>query len=203
VVIFQPNVRRDCRREYQLGEQSTRGKLTSDANGGLISHWPEKGKLQQSSRCRAGGNGRSMQVPIDKTNNHYSIAFAFRPGDNAVVFYELPYTGNAANRKKDFRLLSRCRLLVVAATSGGAESSGEGLPGRTEGKGGGRLNLYVPSGGARGHAGCRDRFRHGAPRGRECGAEAAISAGQAGRQSPGGGELGVSNPSISRTAVRF
>ena len=41
-----------------------------------------------------------VQAPIDRGKNRYSIAYAFRPGDNGVRFsYELPYAGNSASVK--------------------------------------------------------------------------------------------------------
>src|SRR5205814_8271024 len=43
---------------------------------------PEKGELQGVQA--AGPAGMPLtQIPIDKKNNRYSIAFAFRPGDNS------------------------------------------------------------------------------------------------------------------------
>jgi hypothetical protein len=86
-----------------------------------------------------------VQLPIDKKKNHYSIAFAFRPGGNSVRYsYELPYPGNAATVKIP-TIYPGGRLLVVAPPS--VQISGEGLaPGGQE-QG---MNLYsrqdVPAG---------------------------------------------------------
>jgi hypothetical protein len=86
-----------------------------------------------------------VQVPIDKKNNHYSIAFAFRPGENSVRYsYELPYSGNAATVKIP-TIYPGGRLLVVAPPS--VQVTGDGLaPGGQE-QG---MNLYgrqdVPAG---------------------------------------------------------
>jgi hypothetical protein len=86
-----------------------------------------------------------VQLPIDKKNNRYSIAFAFRPGENSVRYsYELPYTGNAATVKIP-TIYPGGRLLVVAPPS--VQISGDGLaPGGQE-QG---MNLYgrqdVPAG---------------------------------------------------------
>src|SRR5229473_2008306 len=85
------------------------------------------------------------QLPIDKKNNRYSIAYAFRPGDNSVRYsYELPYPGNAATLKIP-TIYPGGRLLVVAPPS--VQIRGEGLaPGGQE-QG---MNLYgredVPAG---------------------------------------------------------
>src|SRR5260370_34630564 len=83
-----------------------------------------------------------MQVPIDKKNNHYSLVFAFRPGDNSVRYsYELPYAGNAATVKIP-TVYPGVRLLIVAAPS--VQMSGDGLaPGGHE-QG---MNLYGPEAG--------------------------------------------------------
>jgi hypothetical protein len=85
------------------------------------------------------------QLPIDKKNNHYSIAFAFRPGQNAVRYsYEFPYEGNAATVKIS-TVYPGGRLLVAAAPS--VHVSGEGLTlgGQEQG-----MNIYqrddVPAG---------------------------------------------------------
>src|SRR5260370_39522287 len=86
-----------------------------------------------------------VQLPIDKKNNHSSIAFAFRPGENSVRYsYELPYPGNAATVKLP-TIYPGGRLLVVAPPS--VQISGDGLaPGGQE-QG---MNLYgrqdVPAG---------------------------------------------------------
>jgi hypothetical protein len=85
------------------------------------------------------------QVPIDKKNHRYSIAFAFRPGENSVRYsYELPYPGNATTVKIP-TIYPGGRLLVVAPPS--VQISGDGLaPGGQE-QG---MNLYgrqdVPAG---------------------------------------------------------
>jgi hypothetical protein len=66
-----------------------------------------------------------VQLPIDKKKNHYSIAFAFRPGGNSVRYsYELPYPGNAATVKIP-TIYPGGRLLVVAPPS--VQISGDGL----------------------------------------------------------------------------
>src|SRR5260370_19986807 len=86
-----------------------------------------------------------VQRRIDKKNNHYSIAFAFRPGENSLRYsYELPYPGNAAAVKLP-TIYPGGRLLVVAPPS--VQISGDGLaPGGQE-QG---MNLYgrqdVPAG---------------------------------------------------------
>src|SRR5260370_13391651 len=88
---------------------------------------------------------RVGQLPMDKKNNRYSIAFAFRAGENSVRYsYVLPYAGNAATVKIP-TIYPGSRLLVVAPPS--VQISGDGLePGGQE-QG---MNLYsrqdVPAG---------------------------------------------------------
>src|SRR5260370_23297011 len=86
-----------------------------------------------------------VQLPIDKKNNHSSIAFAFRPGENSVRYsYEVAVAGNAATVKLP-TIYPGGRLLIVAPPS--VQISGDGLaPGGQE-QG---MNLYgrqdVPAG---------------------------------------------------------
>jgi hypothetical protein len=86
-----------------------------------------------------------VQLPIDKKNNRYSIAFAFRPGGNSVRYsYELPYPGNAATVKIP-TIYPGGRLLVVAPPS--VQVSGDGLAPAGQEQ---NMNLYsredVPAG---------------------------------------------------------
>ena len=49
-----------------------------------------------------------VQAPIDRGKNRYSVAYAFRPGENGVRYsYDLPYAGNAASVKISHRLSRR------------------------------------------------------------------------------------------------
>jgi hypothetical protein len=79
-----------------------------------------------------------VQLPMDKKNNRYSIAYAFRPGQSTVRYsYELPYPGNVATVKIP-TVYSGARLLVVAPPT--VQISGDGLnPGGQE-QG---MNIYV------------------------------------------------------------
>jgi hypothetical protein len=66
-----------------------------------------------------------VQAPIDRGKDRYSIAYAFRPGDNGVRFsYELPYSGNSASVKLP-TVYPGARLVVVAAPS--VQITGDGL----------------------------------------------------------------------------
>src|SRR3989442_13070236 len=105
---------------------------------------PEKGQLQQVAAAGPAGMP-VVQAPINKKNNHYSVAFAFRPGDNSVRYsYELPYPGNTATIKI-LTIYPGGRLVVVAPPS--VQISGDGLTPSGQEQG---MNLYgrqdVPEG---------------------------------------------------------
>jgi hypothetical protein len=145
VVVFQPNgATLIVGEEYQILNKSQPPLAYFRPDGDFNFALPEKGALQQVSA--AGPSGMAVvQLPIDKKNNHYAIAFAFRPGDNLVRYsYELPYAGNTATVKIP-TVYPGGRLLVVAPPS--VQITGEGLtPGGQE-QG---MNLYgrqdVPAG---------------------------------------------------------
>ena len=145
VVIFQPNgVTLTVGEEYQIENKSQPPVAYFRSDGSFNFAVPEKGQLQQVAAAGPAGMP-VVQLPIDKKNNHYSIAFAFRPGDNSVRYsYTLPYEGNAAT-VKIATIYPGSRLLVVAPPS--VQISGDGLaPGGQE-QG---MNLYgrqdVPAG---------------------------------------------------------
>src|SRR5205814_3528202 len=98
---------------------------------------PEKGELQGVQA--AGPAGMPLtQIPIDRKNNRYSIAFAFRPGDNSVRYsYELPYLDNAATLKLP-TVYPGGRVLFVVPP--GLQVSGDGLAAAGQEQG---MNLYL------------------------------------------------------------
>ncbi len=145
VVIFQPNgATIIVGEEYQIENKSQPPMAFYRAEGSFDFALPQKGQLQQVAAAGPAGMP-VVQLPIDKKNNRYSIAFAFRPGDSSVRFsYELPYPGNAAT-VKIATIYPGGRLLVAAPPS--VQVSGDGLaPGGQE-QG---MNLYgrqdVPAG---------------------------------------------------------
>jgi hypothetical protein len=145
VVVFQPNgANLIVGEQYQIENKSQPPVAYFRADGSFDFTLPEKARLQQVAAAGPAGMP-VVQVPIDKKNNHYSIAFAFRPGENSVRFsYELPYPGNAATVKIPTTYPGG-QLLVVAPPS--VQVSGDGLaPGGQE-QG---MNLYgrqdVPAG---------------------------------------------------------
>lgn len=144
VVIFQPNGSTlIVGEEYQIENKSQPPLAYYKAEGNFDFALPEKGQLQQVSAAGPAGMP-VVQLPIDKKNNRYSIAFAFRPGASVVRYsYELPYEGNAASVK--LPTVHAGALLVVAPPT--VQVNGDGLaPGGQE-QG---MNLYgrqdVPAG---------------------------------------------------------
>jgi hypothetical protein len=145
VVIFQPNgANLIVGEEYQIENKSQPPVAYYRSEGSFDFALPENGQLQQVAAAGPAGMP-VVQLPIDKKNNRYSIAFAFRPGESSVRFsYELPYTGNAATVKIP-TTYPGTRLLVAAPPS--VQVNGDGLaPGGQE-QG---MNLYgrqdVPAG---------------------------------------------------------
>ena len=145
VVIFQPNgATMIVGEEYQIENKSQPPVAFYRSEGSFDFALPEKGQLQQVAAAGPAGMP-VVQLPIDKKNNRYSIAFAFRPGENSVRFsYELPYPGNTATVKIP-TIYPGGRLLVVAPPS--VQISGEGLTPTGQEQG---MNLYgredVPAG---------------------------------------------------------
>jgi hypothetical protein len=145
VVIFQPNGSTlIVGEEYQIENKSQPPQAYFRADGNFNFTLPDKGALQQVAA--AGPSGMAVvQLPIDKKNNHYSIAFAFRPGENSVRYsYELPYAGNTAAVSIP-TVYPGGRLLVVAPPSVQISGDGLSLTGQEQG-----MNVYarqdVPAG---------------------------------------------------------
>ena len=145
VVVFQPNgATLIVGEEYEIENKSQPPLAYYRVDGNFDFALPEKGALQQVAA--SGPSGMPVvQLPMDRKNNKYSIAFAFRPGASRVrVSYELPYAGNVATVKLP-TIHPGGRLLVVAPPT--VQITGDGLaPGGQE-QG---MNLYgredVPAG---------------------------------------------------------
>jgi hypothetical protein len=138
VVIFQPNgATLIVGEEYEVDNKSQPPVAYYRSDGNFDFTLPEKGALQQV--VAAGPSGMPVvQLPIDKKNNKYSMAYAFRPGTSRIrVSYELPYEQNTAKVKIP-TLHPGGRLLVAAPPT--VQVAGDGLtPGGQE-QG---MNLYV------------------------------------------------------------
>jgi hypothetical protein len=137
VVIFQPNGSNlIVGEEYSIENHSNPPQAYFKTDGNFEFALPENAKLQNISA--AGPPGMPVvQAPIDKTNNHFSIAYAFRPGQNIVRYsYELPYAGNNASVKIP-TVYPGGRLLVVAPPT--VQIAAEGLQPNGQEQG---MNLY-------------------------------------------------------------
>lgn len=145
VVIFQPNgTTLVVGEEFQIENKSQPPHAYYRSEGNFDFTLPEKGQLQQVSAAGPAGMP-VVQLPIDKKNNRYSIAYAFRPGESSVrLSYELPYTDNSASVKIP-TVYPGGRLLVVAPPT--VQVSGDGLQAGGQEQG---MNLYgrqdVPAG---------------------------------------------------------
>jgi hypothetical protein len=145
VVVFQPNgTTLVVGEEYQIENKSRPPLAYYRSEGNFDFTLPEKGQLQQVSAAGPAGMP-VVQLPIDQKNNHYSIAYAFRPGESSVrLSYELPYADNTATVKIP-TIYPGGRLLVVAPPT--VQVSGDGLVAGGQEQG---MNLYgrqdVPAG---------------------------------------------------------
>jgi len=145
LVVFQPNGSTlIVGEEYEIENKSQPPQAYFRADGNFDFSLPEKGQLQQVAA--SGPTGMPVvQAPLDKKNNHYSIAYAFRPGESRVRYsYEIPYQGNAATVKIS-TIYPGGRLIVVAPPT--VQVSGQGLSAGGQEQG---MNLYgrddVPAG---------------------------------------------------------
>jgi hypothetical protein len=97
VVFFQPNgANLIVGEEYSLQNDTQPPQAFFRPDGNFEFSLPENAQLQQVAASGPAGMP-VVQATIDKSKNHYAIAYAFRPGDNTVRYsYELPYSNNAA-----------------------------------------------------------------------------------------------------------
>jgi hypothetical protein len=124
-VIFQPNgATLEVGEEYAIKNDSQPAQAYFRADGNFEIALPDGANLKQIAA--QGPSGMPVvQAPIDRGKNKYSVAYAFRPGENGVRFsYELPYTGNTASVKLP-TVYPGARLVVVASPS--VQITGEGL----------------------------------------------------------------------------
>jgi len=138
VVIFQPNGSTlDVGEEYGIDNKSQPPQAYFRADGNFDFALPENAKLQQVAASGPAGMP-VVQAPIDKTKDHYAIAYAFRPGQNTVRYsYEIPYPGNTATIKIP-TVYPGGKLLIVAPPT--VQISGEGLQAGGQEQG---MNLYA------------------------------------------------------------
>ena len=136
-VIFQPNgTTLEVGEEYAIKNDSQPAQAYFRADGNFDFAIPEGASLKQIAA--QGPSGMPVvQAPIDRGKNKYSVAYAFRPGENGVRFsYELPYTGNAATVKLP-TVYPGARLVLVAPPT--VQVTGDGLQSNGQEQG---MNLY-------------------------------------------------------------
>jgi hypothetical protein len=129
-VIFQPNGSTlEVGEEYAIKNDSQPAQAYFRPDGNFEFAIPEGASLKQIAA--QGPSGMPVvQAPIDRGKNKYSLAYAFRPGDNGVRFsYELPYSGSAATVKLP-TVYPGAHLVLVAppsivVTADGLQSSGQ------------------------------------------------------------------------------
>ncbi len=124
-VIFQPNgATLEVGEEYAIKNDSQPAQAYFRPDGNFEIALPDGANLKQIAA--QGPSGMPVvQAPIDRGKNRYSVAYAFRPGENGVRFsYELPYTGNAASVSLP-TVYPGARLVVVAPPT--LQITGEGL----------------------------------------------------------------------------
>ena len=124
-VIFQPNgATLEVCEEYAIKNESQPAQAYFRPDGNFEIALPEGASLKQIAA--QGPSGMPVvQAPIDRGKNKYSVAYAFRPGENGVRFsYELPYAGNTASVKLP-TVYPGARLVIVAPPS--VQITAEGL----------------------------------------------------------------------------
>ncbi len=136
-VIFQPNgANLEVGEEYAIKNESQPAQAYFRADGNFDFAIPDGASLKQIAA--QGPSGMPVvQAPIDRGKNKYSVAYAFRPGENGVRFsYELPYVNNTASVKLP-TVYPGARLVVVAPPS--VLIAGDGLQAGGQEQG---MNLY-------------------------------------------------------------
>jgi hypothetical protein len=140
-VVFQPNgATLEVGEEFAIKNDSQPAQAFFRPDGNFEFAIPEGANLKQIAA--QGPSGMPVvQAPIDRGKNKYSVAYAFRPGENGVRFsYELPYTGNAATVKLP-TVYPGARLVLVAPPT--VQVAGDGLQSSGQEQG---MSLYSRDG---------------------------------------------------------
>ena len=114
VVFFQPNgATLIVGEEYSIENKSAPPQAYFRADGNFEFALPPGAKLQQVAAAGPAGMP-VVQAAIEKKDNHFAIAYAFRPGSSTVRYsYELPYPNNSTMVNVPVPVAT-ARLLVVA-----------------------------------------------------------------------------------------
>jgi hypothetical protein len=140
-VVFQPNgTTLEVGEEFAIRNDSQPAEAYFRPDGNFDFAIPEGASLKQIAA--QGPSGMPVvQAPIERGKNKYSVAYAFRPGENGVRFsYEIPYTGNAATIKLP-TVYPGAHLVLVAAPSMQIAADGLQPGGQEQG-----MNLYTREG---------------------------------------------------------
>jgi hypothetical protein len=140
-VVFQPNgATLEVGEEFAIRNDSQPSQAYFRPDGNFDFAIPDGASLKQIAA--QGPSGMPVvQAPIDRGKNRYSVAYAFRPGENGVRFsYELPYAGNAATIKLP-TVYPGARLVLVAPPTVQVAADGLQSGGQEQG-----MNLYSRDG---------------------------------------------------------
>jgi hypothetical protein len=140
-VVFQPNgATLEVGEEFAIKNDSQPAQAFFRPDGNFEFAIPEGASLKQIAA--QGPSGMPVvQAPIDRGKNKYSVAYAFRPGENGVRFsYELPYPGNVATVKLP-TVYPGARLVIVAPPTVQVAADGLQSSGQEQG-----MNLYSRDG---------------------------------------------------------
>jgi hypothetical protein len=137
VVFFQPNgAVMLVGEEYSIQNNSAPPQAYFRSEGNFDFSIPAQAKLQQVAASGPAGMP-VVQAPIEKKDNHFAIAYAFRPGSSTVRYsYEIPYPNNAATINVPVAYLT-ARLLIVAPPTMQISGDGLQLGGQEQG-----MNIY-------------------------------------------------------------
>jgi hypothetical protein len=138
IVIVQPNgPRLVVGEEYSVLNNANPKQAYFRADGNFEFALPDGAQIQQAAAWGPSGMP-VVQSTIDKTKNHYAVAFAFRPGESGVRYsYEIPYSGNAASIKIP-TVYPDAKLLVLGAPT--LQITGDGLEPNGQEQG---MNIYA------------------------------------------------------------
>ncbi len=133
LLVFQPNGDKlMVGEEYSIQNKTDPPAAYYKQDGNFDFTIPKGADLDQVSTT--GPSGMPVkQGTIDKGNGHYSIAYAFQPGQNAVrISYIIPYTGDRASIKESSTYDAQ-RVLLVAPPPMQVVSTGFSAAGNEQG----------------------------------------------------------------------
>ncbi|HVA93707.1 MAG TPA: hypothetical protein VNI36_02280 [Candidatus Dormibacteraeota bacterium] len=114
LLVFQPNGDKlEVGEEYSIQNNSNPPSAYFKQNGNFDFTIPDGAELDQVSAFGPAGMP-VRQGTIDKGKGHYSISYAFQPGQNGVrISYVVPYSGNTAAIRESSTYDAQRVLLVI------------------------------------------------------------------------------------------